>query len=63
QESQEEGSDNTGDDGELTKLKSQVETLSNQVGELSGTIEKFSKLTDEDERQAAGSDGEEELYL
>ncbi|MET2901803.1 phage capsid protein, partial [Vibrio rotiferianus] len=32
QESQEEGSDNTGDDGELTKLKSQVETLSNQVG-------------------------------
>ncbi|MFN1620191.1 GPO family capsid scaffolding protein [Vibrio rotiferianus] len=63
QESQEEGSDNTGDDAELTKLKSQVETLSNQVGELSGTIEKFSKLTDEDERQAAGSDGEEELYL
>ncbi|MCW4444002.1 GPO family capsid scaffolding protein [Vibrio splendidus] len=53
------------DDGnkEVTELKGQVETLSSTVGELKDSIEKLSKLTDEDERQLAGQDGEEEPYL
>lgn len=48
---------------EVTELKGQVETLSSTVGELKDSIEKLSKLTDEDERQLAGQDGEEEPYL
>lgn len=48
---------------EVTELKGQVETLSSQVESLTGKIEKLSKLTDEDQRQLAGQDGEEEQYL
>ncbi|MFS1476651.1 GPO family capsid scaffolding protein [Vibrio lentus] len=48
---------------EVTELKGQVETLSSQVESLTGQIEKLSKLTDEEQRQLAGQDGEEEQYL
>lgn len=53
------GDDNT----EVTELKSQVETLSTQVGDLKNELTKLSKQTDEDERKPAGSGGEEEEWL
>ena len=49
--------------GEVTELKGQVTELSGQVEKLSGQLEKLSKLTDEDERNPAGSGGEEDTYL
>jgi len=47
----------------LTELKGQVTELSSQVETLSGQLEKLSKLTDEQDRELAGADGEEEPYL
>ncbi len=54
-----EGDDNT----EVTKLNSKIEKLETTIGTMSETLEKLSKLTDEDERKPAGSDGEDEPYL
>lgn len=48
---------------DLTELKGQVTELSSQVETLSGQLEKLSKLTDEQDRELAGADGEEEPYL
>lgn len=48
---------------DLTELKGQVTELSSQVETLSGQLEKLSKLTDEQQRELAGADGEEEPYL
>ncbi|MBU2898050.1 GPO family capsid scaffolding protein [Vibrio hepatarius] len=48
---------------EVTELKGRVTELSGQVDKLSGQLEKLSKLTDEGERNLAGSGGEEDAYL
>lgn len=45
---------------ELSELKGTVETLSTQVTDLT---EKLSQITDEGDRNLAGQDGEEEIYL
>ncbi|OEE30731.1 phage capsid protein [Vibrio genomosp. F10 str. ZF-129] len=62
-EGEEGQTDETEGSKEVTELKGQVETLSTQVGELSGQLEKFSKLTDEEQRQLAGEGGEADTYL
>lgn len=48
---------------DVTELKGQVTELSSQVETLSCQLEKLSKLTDEQEREPAGADGEDEPYL
>lgn len=51
------------ENGEMTELKGQVETLSTQVGELKDQLQTLSKQTDEHDRKPAGSEGEDETYL
>lgn len=48
------------ENNELSELKGTVETLSTQVTDLT---EKLSQITDEGDRNLAGQDGEEEIYL
>ncbi|MCG9790688.1 GPO family capsid scaffolding protein [Vibrio mediterranei] len=62
-ETPEKGEVNQEENKEVTELKGQVTKLSGQVEKLSGQLEKLSKLTDEDERNPAGSGGEEDVYL
>ncbi|OIN27380.1 GPO family capsid scaffolding protein [Vibrio barjaei] len=62
-ETPEEGKADQEENKEVTELKGQVTELSGQVEKLSSQLEKLSKLTDEDERNPAGSGGEEDAYL
>ncbi|MGR5363596.1 GPO family capsid scaffolding protein [Vibrio mediterranei] len=62
-ETPEEGKADQEENKKVTELKGQVTELSGQVEKLSDQLEKLSKLTDEDERNPAGSGGEEDAYL